>query len=136
MTAVFPDPPVEHEPRGLLSDAKGTGNFIAADTVLGAGFKPDDHKPTLERQRAIFHDRPYLGAELTARVLGVALPAALIDKEGNLVRSAVRAADPVRPSDRNEESESGVRIGEIADGLDERRRSFALSVHAPMIANG
>ena len=67
----------EHEPRGLLGDAKRAGQFVAADAVLAVGEQPERGKPLLKADGGILKDGSDLERELRLWVLGVALPTAL-----------------------------------------------------------
>src|SRR5207249_3487587 len=65
--------PRQHEPRGLLSDTKGAGEFVAADAVLAVSEQPQRRQPLLKAQRRVFEDGADLERELRARMLRVAL---------------------------------------------------------------
>ena len=43
--------PVQHEPCGLLSDAKSAGHFVGTNSVLTVGNHPNRNKPLVQRQR-------------------------------------------------------------------------------------
>src|SRR5581483_4538937 len=82
---------VEHEPRGLLSDADGARQFCGRNTVLVIGDNPDGGEPFVEAKRRILKDRADLDRELTLRMLGLALPQFAGGDEPHFVRTAVRA---------------------------------------------
>src|ERR1035441_6639969 len=79
--------PMQHEPRGLLSDADGTCNFVAADAVLAVTEHPDDNKPLLQRDGRILENGSHFGTELAVLVGALALPFPLIVEEGHVVTS-------------------------------------------------
>ena len=91
----------QHEPRGLLSHAERTGQFVRTNAVLAVGEQPEGRKPLLETERGILEDGSNLEGELSAGMLRVALVPALSLKVGNFVGTAGRAHNrTVRPSDR------------------------------------
>ena len=106
---------VKQKPRGLLSYAKRAVKLIRAYTVLRVDDQPDSRQPLIEADRTIFHD----GSELDAEVLfaAFAYPDAASLNKRVLVGLTARASDAIRPADRNHATESGIRIGEVFNGL-------------------
>src|ERR1039458_10854120 len=47
---------MHHEPCGLLSDAKRTGDLARRDSVLGVGKQPDGRKPLLQTERRVLKE--------------------------------------------------------------------------------
>jgi len=56
--------PLEHEPRGLLGDAKSACQFIGADAVLAVRQHPDSNHPLVHAESGILEDGSDLDREL------------------------------------------------------------------------
>src|ERR1700722_18818321 len=95
-------------------------NFIAADTVLSVGFKPDSHGPLVQAKWRIFHDRAGLNGELAAIVPVAALVAAVFLGVRNIPGTATRAYRPVGPSHLGKEFLRYGEVRKILDGLHQR----------------
>jgi hypothetical protein len=109
---------VEHEPRGLLSDAKGAANFVGANTVLAVGNHPNRHQPLVERQSGVLKDGPDFDGELALGVDTLTLPLTLILEEHHILAATGRADhNPVRPAQLDHEVEAIVRVSEVDDCL-------------------
>ncbi len=89
---------VEHEPRGLLRDAKGAVDFPRADAVLAVGDHPHARKPLIQPKRGIFKDGPGLERELPLRVLRLANPTHAGLVEVDAFAAASGAGDAIRPA--------------------------------------
>ncbi len=109
--------PVQHEPRGFLSDAQGAPDFVGADSVLAIGNHPNGDKPLVERKRRILKDSPDFDRELFAEMLAFAFPHPPSRDKADFFASAGGAFNPVRPSPSDHEVEAVVGIGEVNDGL-------------------
>lgn len=109
--------PMEHEPCGLLSDAKRTSYFVGTDTVLAVCDQPNSDKPLVERERRVLKDCPDFDRELFASVRSLAFPHAASGDESNVFPPTSGAFDTVRPAPRNHEVEAVVGIAEVDDGL-------------------
>src|ERR1700680_1678220 len=90
---------MRHEPCGLLGDSEAPRYLARTDSVLGVHDQPHTRKPLAEADRARFEDGSGLNAELLAAT--VAVPKPLGFHEANLVRTAERAFDTVRPTSRD-----------------------------------
>lgn len=109
---------VEHEPCGLLSDAKSAGHFVGTDTVLAVSNHPNSDEPLVQRKRGILKDSPDLHGELPLSMDALALPLALILEEHSVLTATGRASHlAVRPAQLNHELEAVVRVREVNDGL-------------------
>src|SRR5262249_37075283 len=64
----------EHEPRGLLSDAKRTRQLVTRNAVLAVHEEPERGQPLLKSDSGVFEDGADLERELPAGMFGVALP--------------------------------------------------------------
>ena len=56
--------PMEHEPRGLLSDFQIARDFVTADPVLAIDYQPHGDQPLVERERAVLENRADFNREL------------------------------------------------------------------------
>src|SRR5581483_3845166 len=90
--------PMQHEPRGLLGDAKITGNFVAADAVLAVHQHPQRDKPLGKRNRGFFKDGAEFHGELFRALF--ALPAFLGFEVVVLFIAASRTLRAIRPAQR------------------------------------
>ena len=89
--------PVEHEPRGFLSDTKRPRDFATTDAVLAIENHPSCGEPLLKADGGIFHDGSDLDGELPLRMAVAALPAQLIFQETDPITTASRTGYAVRP---------------------------------------
>ena len=123
-----------HEPCGLLSDAQGPVNFVAADAVFGIRLKPESNRPLVQTDRAVLHDRSDLDGKLPTLMLGLALPAPVVGVEPHVRTVAVRAAyNPVRPAGLDEKRQRRIGIGEVADGFNQSLWIGIFSIHAHIV---
>src|SRR5271155_3587712 len=79
---------VEHEPSGLLSDAKSAANLIGTDTVFTIRNHPNSDKPLVQANWRILKDSPYLDGKLAVMVDSLALPFVLILKKHHVLAPA------------------------------------------------
>jgi hypothetical protein len=110
---------VQHEPAGLLSDAKRASQFARTNPVLRVHNQPRCGQPFVQSQRAIFKDRSHLDGELLPARFAVP-NSARQNKFANVFGSAVRAANAARPAHRNHELMALARIAEIANCAGQR----------------
>src|SRR5882672_812334 len=123
--------PVEHKPRGFLSNSQRPMDFVGADPVLVVDEHPERRKPLLQPERRILEDRTDLDGELLPGVLSMALPAPVGRQERHSVAPTGRAQDaPVRPALLDHEGQAGFRIREVEDGFLERLGGGYVLVHA------
>lgn len=122
---------VHHEPCRLLSDAQRAGDLARTDAVLGAGDDPDGGQPLFQPEWGVLKDGSHLGGELPLGVGTLALPFPLVCQPSDIIASAGRAGNPVRPAMRHHVGNAVVRIGEVDDGFLQSARA----VHAPRIRN-
>src|SRR5581483_7338110 len=89
--------PMEHEPCGLLRNAKGPCEFVAADAVLAVDDHPHGGHPLIHAKRGILEDGPDLHGELLFAALAEPDFAGL--QKRVLIRSATGAVDTaIRPA--------------------------------------
>jgi len=132
-TFIEPEPnSVLKEPSGFLSDAKVPGNLATADAVLRVDLKPHRDHALVDGKAALFKDGPDLHRELAARMVLATLPHPPGREMQNVGRTAVRAADTLRPADRGEERCGVVQIGKDSDGFNQRFGQLA-RVHARIL---
>jgi hypothetical protein len=121
---------VQHEPRGLLTDVQVACDFARANAVLAVADQPDSGQPLRQGQRRILEYRANLHAKLTPLMFPAALPATLIRKVVNLIRSASRTAhDAVRPAARNHVSDATIFVGKVADCIGQVLGRVAVRFH-------
>ena len=92
---------MEHEPSGLLGNADGFRDLIAADSVFAVGNHPSSGKPLVQRDRGIFKNRFGFDGKLLA-AFG-ALPDAASLKVGVLLPGAVWTNHAIFPAQSREE---------------------------------
>lgn len=109
--------PMEHEPRGFLSDAKGPCNLAGANAVLGSGDDPDCGKPSLKSKRRILEDGPDLAGKLALRMAALALPFLLVLKIGNILAATGWALYTLWPAMGNHVNKAIVRVCKVDDGF-------------------
>ena len=107
--------PVKHEPRGFLSNSQCSVNLKRTNSVLAVRDEPYAGKPLIETNRGLLEDSPDFDGELSFRMPTTALPAPLIRQETDLVTSAGRASNSVRPAPRNDVIDAVVGIGKVDD---------------------
>src|SRR5207245_4991843 len=102
---------MEHEPAGLLGDAKRPRQFVGADTVLAVGQHPQRGQPFVQPNGAILEDRAELHRELPPTV--AALPDAPGLEEAGVCAFARRTGHALWPAQRGPEGQAsvGVRAG-------------------------
>ena len=115
---------MQHEPGTLLGDSESSRHLVGADAVLGVGQKPHGGQPLLQAERGVLEDRADLHRELAARMLGVALPQPARVEVVDLPASTGRAGHGVdaAPSGSRHVRDAHVRVGEVADGVEEGLR--------------
>ena len=111
--------PVQHEPRGFLSDAKRGRQFVRTDTVLHVDDHPDGRKPLAQPDRGILKDRPGLKRELAVRVPRGAFPAVPRRIKIDLLGATRRAGDAVRPAQAHHVVQAVRGVREVFDRFDE-----------------
>lgn len=110
--------PVQHEPCGLLGDAKSAGHFVGTDSVFAIGNHPNSDKPLVQRQRRILKDSPDFDRELPFGVDALALPLALIlEEHGVLAATSGADHDAIWPAQLDHELEAVIGIREMDDCL-------------------
>jgi hypothetical protein len=109
--------PVQHEPRGFLSDAKSSVQLPRRNAVLTVGDQPRGGKPLIESKRRILKHSSDLHTELRFRMPGLALPHTARRNEGHVSAPAVRAHDTTRPAARHKVIQAVVRVSEKPDGF-------------------
>jgi len=120
--------PVEHEPCGLLGDAKSAANFVGTYAVLAVGNHPNSDKPFIERQCRILKDSPYLSRELPFGVEALALPLPLILEEYGILAATGRAHhDAVGPAQPDHKVKAVIGVREVDDCLLEGSGLFHVS---------
>ena len=80
--------PRQHEPRGFLSDAKRTRQFVGANPVLAGSEQPERGQPLFKANRGVFEDGSDFERELRLGVFPVALVTALSGQIGDVIRPA------------------------------------------------
>lgn len=86
---------------------------MAGNAVLRIGYQPHRRKPDVKTERAVFKDGTDTNAELSSTAL--AFPETARTDEANILTAATRAGNAVRPSHRDGELETGLRVAEIAN---------------------
>ena len=109
--------PVQHEPCGLLSDAKSTRYFVGTDPVLTVRNHPHCGKPLVERQSRVLKDGADLHAELFLSVLLFAFPHPTSGDKANVITATSGAFNAIGPTALDHEVEAVVGVGEVDDGL-------------------
>jgi hypothetical protein len=117
---------VEHEPCGLLSDAKSAANFVRANTVFAIRNHPNSDEPFVERESGILKDSSHFARKLFASVFPFAFPHQTSRDESHIIAATSGALDAIRPTPRNDEVEAIIGVGEVFDGL---LKSLWLGVH-------
>src|SRR6266700_3015977 len=109
---------MEHEPCGLLSNAKSATHFVGTDSVLAVRNHPNSDEPLVERQGGIFHDGSDLDGELPMVMDALALPLPLILEEHGILTATGRADhDAIGPAQLDHEIEAVIGVSEVDDGL-------------------
>src|SRR5579871_409602 len=109
--------PVQHEPRGLLSDTDVAREFVAADAVLAVDEHPERRKPLIEADGGILENRSDLDRELL--FAGTALPDHPGFQEGDFLALAVRTSDAIRPAQRGHEIDGDFLVSEELDRVEQ-----------------
>ena len=113
---------VVHEPRGFLSDAKRTRNFVAADSVFTIHDQPYGSQPLIQTKRRILKDGANLNGELSLLVGALALPFVLLRQKGYVFAPACRTLNAIGPSASSKVFATVIRIREVNDCLLKRLR--------------
>jgi hypothetical protein len=113
---------VIHEPRGFLSDADSAVNLVGTHAVPAIHNLPHCGKPFIQTKRGVLKNSPGLRGELPVVVAAPTLPAVVLLHEGDLLASAPRAGDAVRPAPRYNVLTAIDGIGKVYDGLLEECR--------------
>src|SRR5438045_4739345 len=94
---------MQHKPRGFLRDLQVAGYFVTANSVLAVGEHPHCRKPLVQRNRAIFKNRPHLDRKLAFRVMTSTLPSAALGVEvADAIRATYRVNHTIRPAPNGE----------------------------------
>ena len=104
---------MQHEPCGLLSDAKGASHFVGTDSILAVGQHPSSSEPFVEADRLVFKDGAHLDGELPLGVVTATLPDTARRTERDFLRAASWADNTFRPAPRNKVVEAIFRIREV-----------------------
>lgn len=116
---------MEHEPGGLLSNAKSAMEFPRTNPVLVIDDHPDGRKPLIQTERAFLKDSPSLETELWAFVLGVTLPNAGFLQILHMPRAAARTNYfAVWPAQFDHEFVAVLVILKEGDGLNQSASKF------------
>jgi hypothetical protein len=108
---------MEHEPCGLLSDAKSAANLIRANAVLAIRNHPNCDEPLVEGERGILKDSSHFARELLASVFAFAFPHPASRDESHIIAATSGTLNAIRPAPLNDEVEAVVGVGEVFDGL-------------------
>lgn len=120
--------PVQHEPCGLLSDAKSAGHFVGTHAVLAVGNHPNGDKPLVEGQSGILEDGSHLDRELPMVVDALALPLSLILEKHRILAPASGADhNASRPAELDHELEAVIGVCKVDDCLLEGLGLFHVS---------
>lgn len=118
---------VEHEPRGFLSDANRTAQFVARNTVSAIHQHPHRREPLGQTDRRVLEDGPHLDRELLLAT--TALP----DAPGFQVvwfgGFATGTDRPARPPDIGDERHGYIGVGEVANGFEQGSGSIFQGGH-------
>ena len=109
----------QHEPGTLLGDTKGAANFIGTDPVLTVDHHPHCWQPLIQTDGGIFHDGSDLDAELLPCMAMFAFPDSTRSKKFDLLASAGRTRDTVRPAQLNHKLQGAIGIREVVDSLNQ-----------------
>jgi hypothetical protein len=104
---------VKHEPCGLLSNAKSTGQFARANAILGTTNYPDGGEPLIQSERRVLKDGSHLGSELPFDMGALALPFLLTRQPSNINATTGGASDPIGPAVSDHVSDAVIGIREI-----------------------
>jgi hypothetical protein len=102
---------VKHEPSSFLSDAYLAVNLIAANAVLAIRNHPDSSKPFIKADRTVFKDSSDLNRELLPRMFHGTFPQSSSSEKRCIGIAAVRASNPIRPTQWNQELQASIRVG-------------------------
>jgi hypothetical protein len=120
--------PVVHEPCGLLRHAEGAVDFVGTHAVLAVDDHPHRGEPLIQANRGILEDGPRLQGELPQRMLFAALPAIILRLKDDVLTSAARACDAIRPATGHEIVAAVIGIGEVENGSLKSGRFHELSI--------
>jgi len=126
--------PVQHEPRGLLSNAQIARNFVTADAVLAVDEHPQRREPLIKSDGTILEDAADFDRELL--FTASALPERTSAQAVGRIRasSAARTFNAIRPSQGGDEGHAGFDVGEVFDGSEQGVWNGGLGIHAQRIA--
>jgi|SRR6266850_146366 len=109
---------MQHEPCGLLSDAKGAAYFVGTNPIFAIGNHPDSDEPFVQWERRILKDGPNLHRKLTLGMDALALPLPLVFEEhGILALTGWASNHAIGPAQLDHEFQAIVGVGEVDDGL-------------------
>src|SRR5260370_345471 len=92
---------VVHKPCRFLSDADGLMDFIGTNPVLAIHNLPHRGQPLVQTERRVLKDRTGFQSELRRVMFLAAMPAVVFLQEQNVIASATRTGDTVRPAPRH-----------------------------------
>ena len=124
---------VHHKPCASLSNANGSGQFIAANPVLAVCQHPSSNQPLVDADGGILPDGSDLDGELFARMLALALPHAASQDEAHVFASAGWTLDAVRPAQIDHVIKAVVGVSEVQDGLLQSLWRFHISTIAEIV---
>src|ERR1035437_8472857 len=106
--------PVQHEPRGFLSDAEGASHFARTNAVLAIAEHPVSAHPLIQTEGRVFKDRAHFEAELL--LAAFAEPDAARLDERVILAPAARARNyTVRPAKVKGILKAAIWVAEVDD---------------------
>lgn len=121
----------QHEPRGFLSHAECSGQFVRTYAVLAIGDEPERREPLLKAKSGVLENGSDLERELALGMFGVALVPALSSEPSHVFRPTGRARHfAIGPADGFDCLTAIVEIPEVNDGFSE---GFGLAVYSEPI---
>ena len=128
-----PTNPMEHEPCGLLGNAKHLRQFVRRNATLARDQHPHCRHPLIKTERRIFHDCLDFDGELALARIAEPNPPRLDERE--LLCATPRATNAaIRPAEFNCVIEGPLRIGKVGNGFLEcawrlHRKHYKLNAH-------
>jgi hypothetical protein len=109
--------PMEHKPRGLLSDIQSPRNLTRTDSVLAIQNHPHCRKPSIKAKGRVLEYGADLNGELPLGMPGAALPPQLILEEANILAATDRANNTILPFSptSDEVIDTGLLVREVQD---------------------
>jgi len=127
-----PDP-MQHEPRGLLTDSESAVNLPRRDAILGVGNEPHCSEPLVQANGRILEDSSDFDGKLAALMMGSALPTKILRQKTHAGTTAGWAFhDAIRPALGGQIFQAICRVGEVYDGL--LKGLYLLVFHALILA--